>query len=74
VDEIITTRRLVNIATAFSIFGDRRRSIEMAISRFDNATKEAFLSMYEKIDAEVRTDDTPVATEEATTTGNECPF
>lgn len=54
VDEIVTTRRLVNIATAFSIFGDRRQSIEMAISRFDEATKEAFLSMYEKLDADVR--------------------
>ena len=71
VDEIITTRRLVNIATAFSIFGDRRRSIEMAISRFDNATKEAFLSMYEKIDAGVRPDETPVANE---ATDNSCPF
>ena len=71
VDEIITTRRLVNIATAFSIFGDRRRSIEMAISRFDNATKEAFLSMYEKIDAGVRPDETPVADD---ATDNSCPF
>jgi len=71
VDEIITTRRLVNIATAFSIFGDRRRSIEMAISRFDNATKEAFLSMYEKIDAGVRPDETP---EGNTGPDNSCPF
>ena len=71
VDEIITTRRLVNIATAFSIFGDRRRSIEMAISRFDNATKEAFLSMYEKIDAGVRLDETP---EGNTDPDNSCPF
>ncbi|MGA1738593.1 MAG: AAA family ATPase [Candidatus Nanopelagicaceae bacterium] len=71
VDEIITTRRLVNIATAFSIFGDRRRSIEMAISRFDNATKEAFLSMYEKIDAGVRLDETPVADDAK---DNSCPF
>ncbi len=70
VDEIITTRRLVNIATAFSIFGDRRRSIEMAISRFDNATKEAFLSMYEKIDAGVRLDETP----EVNDPNNSCPF
>ena len=70
VDEIITTRRLVNIATAFSIFGDRRRSIEMAISRFDNATKEAFLSMYEKIDAGVRLDETP----EVNDPDNSCPF
>jgi len=70
VDEIITTRRLVNIATAFSIFGDRRRSIEMAISRFDSATKEAFLSMYEKIDAGVRLDETP----EVNDPDNSCPF
>ena len=52
VDEIITTRRLVNVATAFSIFGDRAKAIEMAVTRFDDATKEAFLTMYGKIDAD----------------------
>lgn len=74
VDEIITTRRLVNIATAFSIFGDRRQSIEMAISRFDDATKEAFLSMYEKIDATVRPTDSGVDETSADSTSNSCPF
>jgi len=53
VDEIITTRRLVNVATAFSIFGDRAKAIEMAVTRFDDSTKEAFLTMYGKIDAKV---------------------
>lgn len=53
VDEIVTTRRLVNICTAFSVFGDKRKAIEMGVTRFDDATKEAFVSMYEKIDAEV---------------------
>ena len=52
VDEIITTRRLVNVATAFSIFGDRAKAIEMAVTRFDDATKEAFITMYGKIDAD----------------------
>jgi len=52
VDEIITTRRLVNVATAFSIFGDRAKAIGMAVTRFDDATKEAFLTMYEKLDAD----------------------
>jgi len=57
VDEIVTTRRLVNIATAFSIFGCRRKAVEMATARFDEATKESFISMYEKIDASIRPDD-----------------
>ena len=54
VDEIVTTRRLVNIATAYSIFGCRRKAVEMATARFDDATKESFISMYEKIDASIR--------------------
>ena len=54
VDEIVTTRRLVNIATAYSIFGCRRKAVEMATARFDEATKESFISMYEKIDASIR--------------------
>ena len=57
VDEIITTRRLVNIATAFSIFNDRMKALEMATARFDETTREAFLSMYGKIDATVRPDE-----------------
>ena len=57
VDEIVTTRRLVNIATAYSIFGCRRKAVEMATARFDEATKESFISMYEKIDASIRPDE-----------------
>jgi len=67
VDEIITTRRLNNIAQAFSIFGDRMKSIEMSIARFDDDTKESFLSLYTKIDA----DATPTA---STDGDNTCPF
>ena len=52
VDEIITTRRLVNVATSYAIFGDRKKAIEMAVARFDDATKEAFVSMYDKLDGE----------------------
>lgn len=53
VDEIITTRRLLDIVTAYSIFNDRRKAIEMAITRFDADTKESFLTMYSKIDSQV---------------------
>lgn len=49
-DEIISTRRLVHIAKAFSIFNDRMKAIELCVSRFDNETKLAFLDLYSKVD------------------------
>jgi MoxR-like ATPase len=51
VDEIISTRRLVHIAKAFKIFGDRMKAIELCVSRFDAETKTAFLDLYSKVDA-----------------------
>ena len=51
VDEIVTTRRVVNIVTAYSMFRDRRKAIQMGVTRFDAATQESFISLYEKIDA-----------------------
>lgn len=53
VDEIISTRRLVHIAKAFKIFGDRMKAIELCVSRFDAETKTAFLDLYSKVDAKV---------------------
>jgi MoxR-like ATPase len=52
VDEVISTRRLVHIAKAFSIFGNRLKAIEMCLNRFDTDTKTAFLDLYTKVDAE----------------------
>ena len=53
IDEIIATRRLVHIVNAFGIFGERKKAIEMCISRFDEDTKTSFLDLYSKIDTEV---------------------
>ena len=53
IDEIIATRRLVHIATAYSIFDDRLKAVELCISRFDEDTKLAFKDLYEKVDADV---------------------
>jgi MoxR-like ATPase len=53
VDEIISTRRLVHIAKAFKIFGDRMKAIELCVARFDADTKMAFLDLYSKVDAKV---------------------
>jgi MoxR-like ATPase len=52
VDEIIATRRLVHIAKAYSIFKDRMKAIEMCVNRFDAETKESFMDLYTKVDAD----------------------
>lgn len=50
VDEVISTRRLVHIAKAFSMFNDKLKSIEVCLARFDDDTKAAFLDLYTKVD------------------------
>ena len=57
IDEIIATRRLVHIAEAFAIFGDRKKAIQMCINRFDEDTKISFLDLYSKVDSEVSLED-----------------
>jgi len=57
VDEIISTRRLVHIVNAYSIFNDKVKAISMCISRFDAETKESFLDLYTKVDAGVSVED-----------------
>ena len=51
VDEVITTRRLVHIVQAFSIFNDRLTAITNCVNRFDDDTKQSFLDLYTKVDA-----------------------
>jgi hypothetical protein len=54
VDEVVSTRRLVNILKAYSIFGSKEKSIRYSISGFDEETKTAFLELYDKIDADFK--------------------
>jgi MoxR-like ATPase len=49
VDEIISTRRLVNIAQAYSIFNNQNDAIRYCINRFDEDTKTSFMALYEKL-------------------------
>jgi hypothetical protein len=51
VDEIISTRRLVHIVQAYSIFGNKMKAIELCTNRFDNDTKASFVDLYTKVDA-----------------------
>ena len=53
VDEVISTRRLVHIAKAFSMFNDKMKSIEVCLARFDEDTKATFLDLYTKVDENI---------------------
>ena len=57
VDEIISTRRLVHIAQAFSIFKNKLKAVELCVNRFDNDTKTSFLDLYTKVDSGVSMED-----------------
>lgn len=50
IDELISTRRLVHIVKAYSVFNDRQKAINLCINRFDSDTKSAFIDLYQKID------------------------
>ena len=52
IDEIVSTRRLTHILKAYSIFNSKEKSIRYSISGFDDETKQAFLELYDKVDAD----------------------
>jgi hypothetical protein len=52
--EMISTRRLEHIVHAFGIFKDRMEAIRYCVARFPADVRDAFLSLYEKIDATVQ--------------------
>ena len=52
-DEIISTRRLVHIAKAYKIFGNKLKAIQLCVARFDAETRDAFIDLYTKVDSDV---------------------
>ena len=71
IDELISTRRLVHIVKAFSMFKDRQKAIELCINRFDADTKDAFLDLYKKMETPK---EDPVATVQQPSVDEEIPF
>ena len=57
IDEVISTRRLVHIIRAFVIWNDRLKAIKVCVNRFDEETKQSFLELYDKIDADIVTEE-----------------
>ena len=58
IDEVISTRRLVHIIKAYSIFGKKDKAIKVCLNRFDDETKTTFIELYDKIDAEFKQTET----------------
>ena len=57
IDEVISTRRLVHIIRAYAIWNDRMKAIKVCVNRFDEETKQSFVELYDKIDADVNTEE-----------------
>ena len=36
-----------------SIFNDKAKAIEVCVNRFDDETKQSFMELYDKVDADV---------------------
>ena len=49
VDETITTRRMIHIIRAYSVFKNQQKAIELCVNRFDTATKLAFIDLFDKV-------------------------
>ena len=81
-DEVITTRRLVQAAQGYAIFGNRKKAVEGILTRFDALTQAAFLDLYKKLDAEAdggeNTEELGAAPKSKSApkaaTSNACPF
>lgn len=57
VEDLISTRRLINIVKAFVIWGDINKSIELCTNRFDEDTSKVFRDLYEKISGDIEVPD-----------------
>lgn len=75
VSDIISTRRLVHICEAFSIFGqNREKAIRLCLNRFDVDTKNGFFDLYAKLDATVGPQEVVSVSESEVKNDQEVPF
>ncbi len=51
VDDMISTRRMVHVIRAFSIFRDERKAVELCCNRFDPEVREAFMKVFDAVHA-----------------------
>lgn len=78
VDDIVTTRRLIDITKTFSIFNNKMKAISLCLERFDDETRDSFADLYTKVDAGASFEDISaeagVTIEEETNEDDNVPF
>ena len=63
--ELISTRRLVAIIRAYSIWGKKEKALEVCLNRFSDEIKESFMEAYDKYDEDFQlTENTEVDNEQ----------
>ncbi len=55
VEDVISTRRLINIARAYVIWGKMDKALELCTNRFDQDTKSVFIELFQKVSGDVET-------------------
>jgi len=53
-DDVISTRRTVNIVQTIGIFKNVKTALTMVMNRFDEVTRDALVDLYSKVDATFR--------------------
>lgn len=52
IEDVISTRRLVHIARAYGVFGDKMKAVEKCVTRFDRETRDSFIELFKKVTVE----------------------
>ena len=47
---------MVHIVRAYAIFKNKAKAIQVCVNRFDDETKQSFLELYDKVDADFEFD------------------
>jgi MoxR-like ATPase len=74
IDDVISTRRLVNVVEAYDVFADKKKALTLCLARFDEDTQETFLNLYDKVDADTDFNADDAGDAVASPEGNKCPF
>jgi hypothetical protein len=74
IDDVISTRRLVNVVEAFDVFADKKKALTLCLARFDEDTQETFLNLYDKVDADTDFNADDAGDTATSHESNECPF
>ena len=53
VDDVVSTRRLIDIVKGYSIFNNKEVAIKLALARFDTSVAEGFFNLYSKLDENI---------------------